>query len=47
MQDDAPGFIEKRATHLAKLEREFMLTNRINPPKEAVSEEVDFDTDDR
>ncbi|MCP4350862.1 MAG: DUF262 domain-containing protein [Desulfobacterales bacterium] len=47
IQNDAHGFVKTRAENIAELEREFMLKNRITPPKEGTGfGETDIDTDD-
>ncbi|MCK5524338.1 MAG: DUF262 domain-containing protein [Thiomargarita sp.] len=45
-KNDAQGFIEKRAEHLAQLERQFMENLGITPPQDEIFGETDIDTDD-
>ncbi|MEK8021460.1 MAG: DUF262 domain-containing protein [Candidatus Parabeggiatoa sp.] len=45
-KNDAISFIEKRAEHLAQLERKFMENLGITPPKDEIFGETDIDTDD-
>jgi len=46
VKNDARGFIEARAQHLAQLEREFMAKIGVTPPKETDFGEADIDTDE-
>ena len=45
-ENDARGFIEARAQHLAKIEREFMEEIGVTPPTETGFGEADIDTDE-
>ena len=45
-KDDENRFIRLRAEHLARLEREFMESIGVTPPKEDRFVDADVDTDD-